>query len=125
MLLCTSGSDVYFFQDIYSRVHLCGFNFYCNAVHFTWLVVLLVHFLVPFMWYSWFSLLVFSCSLAGIFNVSGAFPVNCGSDKTGLGHFCYKALLGRAPCHQMAQQPVSPAVLNGARWTHCKRLQTS
>lgn len=48
--------------------------------------------------------------------------VNCGSDKTGLGHFCYKAPLGKAQRHQMARQSVSIAVLGGARWTHCKKI---
>ncbi|KAI9532755.1 hypothetical protein NQZ68_029321 [Dissostichus eleginoides] len=47
----------------------------------------------------------------GIFSVSEAVLMNCGSDKTGLGHFCCKDPLGKAQCHQMARQSVSVAVL--------------
>lgn len=54
--------------------------------------------------FMWFSMVrFFLCFLAGIFTISEASPLNYGSDKTGLGHFCYKALLGKAQCHWMAQ----------------------
>ncbi len=87
------------FQDAF-----VWFQLFCSAVYFTWLVVLLIQF-SSFMWYFWFRLVFFfSSSLAEIFTVSGAVPINCGSDKTVLGHFCYRALLGKALCHRMAQQ---------------------
>lgn len=99
---------------------LCGFSFFFLALkcisH-----VLLLHCLFSFMWYSWFSPFFFSCSLAGRSTVSGAIPLNCGSDKTDWATSVAKPFRVRAQRHWMARQSVSVAMLSGARWTHCKK----
>lgn len=74
------------------------------------------------MWYTWFSLVIFLCSLAGIFTVSGAVPVNCGSDKTRTGPLLLQSPAGYGPLPSlMAQLSASLAVLSGTRWTDYKK----
>lgn len=46
-------------------MQLCGFQLFWTTVLFTWLLVLLIQFLVSFMWCTWFSLVFFFFMLSG------------------------------------------------------------